>query len=131
MISNSQKAELKRKKLDKINRKVFVFILDIIEYCEKLNHQNKQQLGDHLINTATSWGESIHEARQIHNPENLLPELDKILSGANKIMYTLQLCQFSCISSGFYELKEVLSGISSEIKNFMQDLSIELKNKQT
>ena len=78
-----------------IYRKSFVFALDIIQYSELLEKQNKHSVAQQLITSGTAFGENISDIRHAENDNDYIENIKKANKNAQKIKYWLQLCKFS------------------------------------
>ena len=70
----------------------FIFILNLIEYSELLEGNNKSTLANQLVSSGTAFGDAVNEARFTEMPQNDVSELTK---KAKSVKYILQLCKYS------------------------------------
>ena len=78
-----------------IFRKSFVFALDIIQYSELLEKQNKHSVAEQLVISGTAFGENINDVRHAENDRDYIESIKKANKNAQKIKYWLQLCKYS------------------------------------
>lgn len=119
-VIKQQSKETTSFNIDTFYRTAFVFILDVIEYCEILKQHNKQTLADQLLQSATLWGEHINEARYMEHLYVFKKELELSRFAAKKLKYLLQLCQYSkdypTTGKLITELTELTETIKTQLK---------------
>ena len=76
-------------------RKSFVFVLDVLEFNEKLKKNNKYLIADKILKQATSFGELIMAIKLTENENEKKTFVKKSLIDAHKTKYLLQLCKYS------------------------------------
>ena len=103
--------------VERLNRKVFVFVLDVIEFTEILKQNKKEPIATELLQTATIWGENINEARSIKELPLLKSKIEIALHEADKIKYWLNLCKYSNCCPTSTTLLSELNKIIKQMKN--------------
>ena len=94
-------------------RKSFVFVLDVLEFNEKLKKSNKYLIANKLLKQATSFGELIMAIKLAENENEKKTFVKKSLIDAHKTKYLLQLCKYS---EDYPSPKKILSDLDKIIK---------------
>ncbi len=95
-------------------RKSFVFVLDMLEFNEKLKKSNKYLIASKLVKQATKLGEQIMALRFAKNTEEKKSFVKKSLIDAQKTKYLLQLCKYS---ESYPSPSKLLSDLDKIIEN--------------
>jgi len=80
---------------DILYRKCFVFVLDVIQYCDLLEKNKKSCVAKQLLTTATTFGTNINKLKNATNTNVINKKINNSIKEAEKIKYQLKLCKFS------------------------------------
>ncbi len=80
---------------DILYRKCFVFVLDVIQYCDLLEKNKKSCVAKQLLTTATTFGTNINKLKNATNTNVINKKINNSIKEAEKIKYQLTLCKFS------------------------------------
>ncbi|MDD3280815.1 MAG: four helix bundle protein [Bacteroidales bacterium] len=112
------------KKKNEVLELSFEFALQIIEYCELLEKNQKYVLAHQLLKSGTSIGANIREAQNAESIQDFSHKLKIAAKEADETEYWLLLCEKSSsypttkqLSTSIISIKELLNSIISTIKN--------------
>jgi len=80
---------------EKLFRKSFVFVLDVIRFNELLKEKNKHSIAEKLLFEATNFGEHILTLKSSKERYLASRYYSNAIMSAQKTKYLLQLCKYS------------------------------------
>lgn len=102
-----------------ILKKSFVFSLDIIQYSELLEQQKKYSIAKQLLDTGTTFGANINDARYSKTDKDFIYNIKNSMKNAQKARYWLLLCKYSNLYPNpdnlITEIEELLELISEPL----------------
>ncbi len=90
---NINNIALNPSEIDMLYRKCFVFVLELIQYCEQL--KKNKTIAEQLLIVGTVLGENVSELKSSSNENIQNDNLNNVYKSFQKTKYWIQLCKYS------------------------------------
>lgn len=97
----------------------FNFALQLIDYVEKLNSQEKKVIAHQLLKSGTSIGANVWEAQNAESKKNFIHKLKIAAKETDESTYWLKLCQKSKYYPNPNDLMDQIESISKVLSRII------------